>query len=74
MSMRRIAGELTPKERKFAKAYVKVGNKTEAARRSYDVKNSRSATSVGQGVYKRPIVREYINQILQRKGLTLEDF
>lgn len=67
------ARNLTIKERRFVKSYVKTGNATEAAILSYDTHKRDTAKSLGKQVLDRPIVKEYLKQILDRKGLSLED-
>lgn len=64
---------ITIKERKFVKKYVESGNAADAAMLSYNTNKRENAKSLGKQVLDRPIVKEYLKQILDRKGLSLED-
>lgn len=61
---------LTLKETKFVAEYIKTGNKSEAARRSYDVKNTHSAEVLARNVSRKPRVAQAIQHALTKAGLT----
>ena len=67
---------LTLKEKAIAKEYVhgeKPGNGTEAALKTYNVKNRKSAKSVGNIILNKPHVRREVERLLEEHDLT-DDF
>lgn len=58
----------TLKQKRFVKYYLETGNKTEATRRAYNVKEQ-NATVLSQAVIKAPAVQNLIRVALQKEGL-----
>lgn len=69
----RKPGVLTIKEKKLVKNYIDTGSKTEAALKAYDTKQRKTAYEIAKRALKRPVVHEYLVQMLEKKGLSLED-
>lgn len=73
--MRRKSGAITIKERKFVKKLIETGNQTKAFELVYNTHSKRreSIRTMAKDVMKRPIVKEYLNEQLNRAGLSLEN-
>lgn len=56
----------TIKEKKFVKEYIKTGNATEAAMRTYDVKDRKNANALGT----ETLAKLSISDLMDNKGLT----
>lgn len=56
---------LTKKQRDFAEEYIKTGNGTRSALRSYDVGSHAVANQIAQLNLKKPAIREYIESRAQ---------
>ena len=56
----------TPKERSFAREYIKTGNATEAASRAYDTKSRDVARNIGS----QNVAKLSFNEIFDNHGLT----
>lgn len=70
---RRRNNELTLKEKSFVKEYVKNGgNGTQAALTAFNTKK-KNAQGTAWKVLQRPHITEAIEEVLNRKGLTLDD-
>lgn len=69
----RKSGDLTIKERKFVKNLVSGDSKKDAVLKVYDTKKDKFASKMANQILQRPVVQEYIKEILDRKGLSLED-
>lgn len=68
-----MARELTVKQTKFVKAYVKHdGNGTRAALESYNVKNSATAHAVANETLRSPTVKSAIEKALAKHKITLD--
>lgn len=71
---RRRNNELSLKEKAFTKEYIKNGgNGTQAALKAFNVKSRENAKATAYKVLKRHHVKLAIDEILNSKGLTLED-
>jgi phage terminase small subunit len=55
-----VARSLTPKQRKFAKAYLKSGNASQAVRESYDVTSELAARNIGSENLTKPNIKHYL--------------
>lgn len=55
--------KLTKKQENFCTEYLEIGNATEAAQRTYDVKNRQTANVVGAENLAKPCIREYLDGI-----------
>lgn len=51
---------ITPKQKKFADAYLKTGNASQAAREAYSVSTPNAAAVQGSRVLRKDNVKEYI--------------
>ena len=58
--------DLTLKQRKWIKEYIKTGNATEAAMRVYDCKDRESATSIGH----ENLTKLHVPDLMEEMGLT----
>lgn len=63
---------LTFKQKKFTEEFLKSGNATSAAKKSYNVKNRQSASVAGYAALKSPTVQRYMAKVLSDKGVTDE--
>lgn len=61
-----MAKKLTPKQKGFAKDYLRTGNATQAAIDNYDVKSPEVAASMGSENLRKPNVRDYIEHKSER--------
>jgi len=73
-----MEGKITPKRKKFVKAYVETGVSAEAARQAFDIdpKNNQLAASIGSEYLSKPeiqkaIAEEYALYPVLRHSLTL---
>jgi len=57
-----MAKELTPKQQKFAKAYLETGNATAAANLAYRSKNRNTAHAIGAENLRKPTIRAYLDE------------
>ena len=55
--------KLTPKEKKFTKAYIKTGNATEAAAQAYNTNNRVTAWAMGYENLKKPQIRNRLAEL-----------
>ncbi|MBL7057807.1 terminase small subunit [Patescibacteria group bacterium] len=55
--------KLTKKQENFCVEYLETGNATEAAERSYSVKNRQTANAVGAENLAKPSIRAYLDRI-----------
>lgn len=62
----------TLKQKKFAHEYLRTGQATKAAMIAYDVKSRQSAAFIGYQNLKKPIVVDYMKEIMDRHGLSDE--
>lgn len=61
-----MTNALTPKQAKFAEAYIETGNATEAASRAYKPKNRNTAHAIGAENLRKPTIMGF----LEEKGLS----
>ncbi len=59
------------KQRKFVKAYLRTGNKKQAALEAYDT-SERNANQVATETLKKPTTIEYMKRIMDQAGMTDE--
>jgi len=63
---------LTPKQRKFADAYIKTGSAPEAALSAYNCSNRNSARVMGHKTRHNPKVRAYMQELVLTETLVDE--
>ncbi len=63
---------LTPKQRKFADAYIKTGSAPEAALSAYNCSNRNSARVMGYKARHNPKVRSYMQELVLTETLVDE--
>lgn len=61
---------LTNPERNFVEAVAKGENHIDAAMQSYDVKNRKSAATMGMALLKKPKILNSIEEVMEFNGLT----
>lgn len=61
----------TLKQRRFVAEYIKTGNATEAAWRTYNNKSRRNARLLARANLQKPIVKKTLEEELEQAGLTI---
>lgn len=56
-----MTNKLTPKQVRFADAYLDTGNATEAASRAYKPENRNTAHAIGSENLRKPTIRSYLD-------------
>ena len=68
--MARKKGKITPKQKEFAKEFVETKSPTKAALKSYNVKNAKSASVIGNWAINQPQVQREIERVMEKMNVT----
>ena len=64
------ASKLTPKQKGWAKTYLKTSNGLQSALEVYDTNSRATASTISVLNKKNPVIRAYMEQVLEKAGFT----